>query len=70
MSNFKNSVQSFKDKMVESLQDLIKIKSISEKKEETLKALDFYLNLGKSMGFTASKKKKVYRRVVLHNYVV
>ncbi len=51
MKIIKESVASHKDEMIKTLQDCIKIQSITGS-DGVLKALDLYLSLAKDMGFT------------------
>lgn len=55
MEELKSITNSYKFKMIESLQACIKIKSISGEAKGTQEALGFYLNLAQTMGFKMSK---------------
>lgn len=54
MNGLKSITNSYKEEMIKSLQACIKIKSISGEEEGTLKALEFFLNLGQTMGFNTT----------------
>lgn len=51
MDNLQNAVNGFKEELIQSVQDCIKIKSVSGDQAGTKKVLDFYLDLGGQMGF-------------------
>lgn len=54
MNQFTDAVNSYKEELIKSLQECIQVKSISGNQEETLHALNFFLNLGISMDFKAT----------------
>ncbi|KUO65868.1 MAG: dipeptidase [Gracilibacter sp. BRH_c7a] len=58
MDQFKETVSSAKDEMIKALQDCLKIKSTTGT-DGVHKALDFYLNLAKDMGFTVKNIEKL-----------
>jgi succinyl-diaminopimelate desuccinylase len=54
MKEIKETVSTLKEEIIKSLQACIRIKSISGDEEGTLKVLEFFLNLGQSMGFKSA----------------
>lgn len=54
MNDFKKLTNSYQKEIIKSLQDCIKIKSVSGDQAGTLQALNFFLDLGRSMGFKAT----------------
>jgi len=51
MNSFNELIKSSGKEMIKSLQECIRIESISGHQEETRRALDYYLGLGQNMGF-------------------
>ncbi len=54
MNKLNDLIRTSQEEMVNSLQECIKIKSISGQEEETLRSLEYFLNLGQGMGFKVS----------------
>jgi len=52
MVQLQNAVNEFKEELIQSVQECIKIKSVSGDQAGTKKVLAFYLDLGRQMGFT------------------
>jgi succinyl-diaminopimelate desuccinylase len=48
------NIENYQEELISALQDCLRIKSISDEKEGTLQALDYFLNLGKKLGFKAA----------------
>ncbi|NLI93183.1 MAG: M20 family metallopeptidase [Peptococcaceae bacterium] len=54
MKELKDIINSYKEDLIQAVQDCIRIKSISGDQEGTRKALEFYLDKGQKMGFKTS----------------
>lgn len=52
MKGLKDAIDSFKEDLIHSVQDCIRIKSVSSDHDGTQKALEYYLALAHSMGFS------------------
>jgi succinyl-diaminopimelate desuccinylase len=52
MNKLKDTVNSYKEELIQSVQNCLKIKSISGDREGTLQVLQFYLDLAQKMGFS------------------
>ena len=53
MSEIKETIRSFQEEMLKSLQECLKIKSLSGEEEGTRRVLEYFLELGRSLGFEA-----------------
>ncbi|AHF09512.1 MULTISPECIES: Sapep family Mn(2+)-dependent dipeptidase [Dehalobacter] len=53
MKGLKDAIDSFKEDLIQSVQDCIRIKSVSSDRDGTQRALEYYLALAHSMGFSA-----------------